>query len=379
MKSVSFSSKAEKQKVSRDQALRVARQLGCRGAHEVDGSWMPCNSHEEFEAIRKSKGEYLKVGAKHRFVASPEIAHRNQRFESKSAEYYVDRRMALEASKRNGCSTVRVVNLGGVRYYAPCITTDRFERLTESPVVGIDTLPDGGLVSGAIGGKQDDETEIDSKGFVNFVSRSTDPDVFSDPDSARVRARNLGCIGIRRYTARDGKTVWLPCSNGSDYNRAMNIRGDNSPRGRRRGQRAGKGITDSLMSMKEINRPKRKTPSVDSDAMNILAVRVRKHNADAKKPEYRTNLRDVKTVYLRGLAVGDEKEAMSRVATFLRAMASDKPMPRGQRLDFDLVPATHPSKDPKFAKKDGDFDNGEFGLKYKGGCCPSVVKRYRKL
>ena len=379
MKSISFSSKAEKQNISRDQALRVARQLGCRGAHEQDGSWMPCATHEEFEAIRKSKGEYLKVGAKHRFVAKPEIAHRNERIESKSAEYYADRRMAMAASKRNGCNTVRIVNLGGERYYAPCITADRFENLREGGVVGIDTIPGGGLVSAPIAGKNEDETEIDHKGFVNFVSRSTDPDVYTDPDSARVRARNLGCIGIRRYTARDGKTVWLPCSNGSDYNRAMNIRGDNSPRGRRRGERKGKGISDSLMSMKEINRPKRKTPTVDSDVINALAVRVRKHNADVKNPQYRTNLRDVKTVYLRGLSVGGEKEAMSRVSTFLKAMGSDSPLPKGQRKDFDLIPATHPSKDPKFAKKDGNFDDGEYGLKYKGSCCPSTVKRYRRL
>jgi hypothetical protein len=84
--------------------------------------------------------------------------------------------------------------------------------------------------------KQTLEKPVEEKGFVNFVSRSTDPDTFSDPESARIRARNLGCIGIRRYTARDGKLVWLPCTNVSDYNRVTGIRGDNSPRNNPRRQ-----------------------------------------------------------------------------------------------------------------------------------------------
>lgn len=377
MKSVSFSSKGETPKVSREQALRVARQLGCRGAHEVDGSWMPCASHDEFVAIRKGKSEYLKAGAKSRFVSEAEIVHRSLRLESKSAEYYKDRSMALAASKRNGCSKVRVVVLGGERYYAPCVATDKFENLGQRGVTGIETIDGGGLVSASVAGKDEDVTDIDHKGFVNFVSRSTDPDVFTNPDSARVRSRNLGCIGIRRYTARDGKIVWLPCSNGSDYNRVMNIRGDNSPRGRRRGRK--KELADSFIHKKEINRPKRKTPTINSETVNALAVRVRRHNADVDNPLFRTNLRDLKTVYLRGMSVGGEKEAMKRVGTFLKAMGSSEPMPKGTRKDFDLIPANHPSKDPKNAKKDGNFDDGEFGIKYKSACCPQVVKRHKRL
>ena len=51
--------------------------------------------------------------------------------------------------------------------------------------------------------------------------RPTDPDAFSNPDSARVRARQLGCIGIRRYNATTGGYVWMPCTNESDYRREM--------------------------------------------------------------------------------------------------------------------------------------------------------------
>ena len=52
-------SEDEKNKTTRDQALRVARMLGCQGAHETDAGWMPCASHEEYEGIKKGKEEYI--------------------------------------------------------------------------------------------------------------------------------------------------------------------------------------------------------------------------------------------------------------------------------------------------------------------------------
>jgi len=53
--------------------------------------------------------------------------------------------------------------------------------------------------------------------------RTTDPDVFSDPESARVAARRLGCIGIRRYLNRSGGESWMPCTNESDYRKYSGI------------------------------------------------------------------------------------------------------------------------------------------------------------
>jgi hypothetical protein len=49
------------------------------------------------------------------------------------------------------------------------------------------------------------------------IVRASDPDVFSDPESARIRSRQIGCIGIRRYNNRDGKESWMPCTNESDF------------------------------------------------------------------------------------------------------------------------------------------------------------------
>ena len=223
--------------VSREQALRVARMLGCQGAHETEKGWMPCGSHEEYEAIKKGKEEYLKVLASKKKKPLPKMVQRTKRLETKSDAYYENRADALSISKIRGCGGVRTVMLAGKRYYTPCDHKPRkgWEKLDEKPITGIATLPGGGLVTGSFSGKSV-ENDVEEKGFVNFVSRSTDPDTFSDPESARIRSRNLGCIGIRRYTARDGKLVWMPCTNVSDYNRVTGIRGDNSPRNNPRRQ-----------------------------------------------------------------------------------------------------------------------------------------------
>lgn len=378
MKKVSFSSKAEKPKATREQALRVARQLGCRGVHQGhDGSWMPCGSMEELEAIPKGKSEYLAAGARHRFIPEAVITHRTEKFDSKSLEYYMDRQQAMEVSKRNGCSGVRTIVLGGTRYYAPCAPKAGYEKLGERGITGIETVDGGGLVAASVGGKDEKPDDISEK-FVANVSRSTDPDVFTNPDSARVRARNLGCIGIRRYVANDGKTVWMPCSNNSDYRRLMNVRGDGMPR--RRGSRK-ELLADSLVGVKGAARPKRRLPALSSADINTLAIQVREHNVGAKTPAHRTNLRDVRTVFLRGLEDGDRSQAMKRVNQFLSMMASDEPLPKGKRTDFDLVPATHPSKNQRSArsKSAGPFSEGQIGFKQGNGCCPQPVTRYHAI
>jgi hypothetical protein len=45
------SKKMANMKPTREMALRIARVIGCRGAHEVDGKWMPCASHEALQEI----------------------------------------------------------------------------------------------------------------------------------------------------------------------------------------------------------------------------------------------------------------------------------------------------------------------------------------
>ena len=65
----------------------------------------------------------------------------------------------------------------------------------------------------------------DTKDMIGVARRvrTTDPDVFSDPDSARIAARNLGCIGIRRYLNRSGGESWMPCNNESDFRKYRGV------------------------------------------------------------------------------------------------------------------------------------------------------------
>lgn len=382
---------------TKKQALKIARILGCEGAHKNGNGWMPCLSNEEYVAIKKGKEEYLKVRATIKLPPQIKIVNRTQRLETKSDAYYESRSDAVNISKLRGCGGVRTVVLDGKKYYTVCnhrAPKKGWENLAEKPITGIATLPGGGLVTGSFSGKS-----LEQKGFVPNVGRSTDPDTFSDPDSARIRARNLGCIGIRRYSARDGKLVWLPCTNVSDYNRLIGVRGDNSLRNnpRQQGSKYRKKILGTPISVKPsdelvdgdgdgmstvgivlfkgVPKPKKKPPIVTSADINSLAIRLRQHNAKSKT-EQRTNLRDIKIVFLRGLEDGSHDEAKKRVIKFLSLMGSDKPKDAKYSEDNDLLPLDHPWRNRKTKKKQVEFSEPEYGVKYGDGCCPKSVKRY---
>jgi hypothetical protein len=135
-------------------------------------------------------------------------------------------------------------------------------------------------------------------------------------------------------------------------------------------------LSDGIISFKGVPKPKKKPPTVTSTDINNLAVMVRKNNAKAKTSA-KTNLRDLKVVFVRGLADGGREEANNRVSKFLSLLNSDKPKDVKYSEDNDLLPIDHPWKNRKTAKKWADFEEGEYGVKYAGGCCPKVVKRYR--
>ena len=141
---------------TREQALRVARMLGCQGAHEQGDGWMPCGSPEEYVAIKKGEEEYLKVRASRKKKPQPTIVQRTKRLETKSDAYYENRADALAISRARGCDGVRTVILAGKKYYAVCKPKrpkNGWENLTEKPITGIATLPGGGLVTGSFSGK----------------------------------------------------------------------------------------------------------------------------------------------------------------------------------------------------------------------------------
>lgn len=157
-------------------ALRAAQWIGCSGAHRADGKWMPCETHEELERLSNAaepqkKSSYLEM---------------NKRY---------FKRRAKGKNKRKG-----------------------WEKLNETkPLGGFATLEGGGIVSAPI------NSTIYSGGTKSYIPgvspRDNDPDVFTDIESARKRSRMLGCIGVRRMPSATGRTVWLPCTNNTDYAR----------------------------------------------------------------------------------------------------------------------------------------------------------------
>jgi len=161
------------------EALRLAEQIGCSGAHQHDdGGWMPCVSHEIMTQLSK-KGR-KKIGKRKR---------------------------------------------------------QEWEMLREMPIGSISTIEGGGLVSGPAMSKS-----ADFKGPESV--RDNDPDVFLDPESARFRSRQLGCIGISRRSSTSGRIVWMPCTNMSDYA----SRTGSTALGRRNQRRAMENVVRTVLS-----------------------------------------------------------------------------------------------------------------------------------
>lgn len=160
-------------------ALRLAQDIGCSGAHkDSKGRWMPCASTEEMERISNvaetSRWRSVVPGAK---------------------EAGTKRNVGKNKRKRR---------------------SDGWENLTESPIQGIGSLEGGGIVSStSFSGKSIGCCE--KKGAGPEFVRDNDVDVFIDPESARARSRQIGCIGISRRVSKSGRTVWMPCTNMTDY------------------------------------------------------------------------------------------------------------------------------------------------------------------
>lgn len=335
----------KKTKPTREQALEVARYLGCRGAHQrEDGTWAPCSTESQLIEISK-RAETQKHSPLYK--AEPQRKRR----------------------KKKG-----------------------WEHLREAGVDGIETLPDGGLVS-----------MKDVLGAARRV-RPTDPDVFSDPESARVRARQLGCIGIRRYLSTTGGEVWMPCNNESDYRRRNGVgpqarrdkerseraferrivarlkksdddwalvRGLGSldqeeKSGRRKARRDRSAATPALpkerISGSSTNSPRSaasatsgKNIDLSEETVRGLLTKVRNHNKRmddlGKKDWSRANIGALKSVWRRGAGAFSvshrpgmtrQQWAMARVNAFLRMLEKGKPDNLRYIGDVDLLPDNHP-------------------------------------
>lgn len=188
-------------------ALRAAQWVGCTGAHKHNGEWMPCETREELmrlsgraEPKKKTAFEQLKENSKKR--------------------------------KRKG-------------------KRDGWEKLKERKPLGFATLDGGGIVSAPIVAFPNVTI---GKSYIPGVSpRDNDPDVFTDIESARLRGRMLGCIGVRRMPSATGRTVWMPCTTNTDYARLAGT----TFLGRRRQQESRNNAVRTIIRQ-EINRASRR-------------------------------------------------------------------------------------------------------------------------
>ena len=157
-------------------ALREAQKLGCSGAHQnSDGRWMPCSSHDKLTQV------------------APVIAS-----------------AARDAISQNrGKRTLKGSNK----------IKKQWENLGQRGVLNLGNVAGGGLVAGSpTGNFGGDAAGMSAKALPNiFGPRDQDVDVFTDIESARQRSRQLGCVGVSRRISKTGATVWMPCTNMSDY------------------------------------------------------------------------------------------------------------------------------------------------------------------
>jgi hypothetical protein len=128
-----------------------------------------------------------------------------------------------------------------------------WEELREAPIVGIDGSGPG-ITSGPFKSANQGPEYV----------RDNDPDVFVDPESARFRARQLGCVGISRRMSKNGRAVWMPCTNMSDYSRLSG----STHLGRRHQQQATRNVVRTIVS-EELRKLKKKSSVVNEITENI--------------------------------------------------------------------------------------------------------------
>ena len=211
--------------IKKAEALRTARTIGCSGAHKnSNGTWMPCSTHEEMERISN-----MAETSNWRSVVP----------ESDDSGKKSDKRTIGRLKKRK----------------------KDWENLSEKPIMGISSLIGGGIVSGnSFAGKAAIGPE--------YV-RDNDQDVFVDPESAKARSRQLGCIGISRRISKTGRAVWIPCTNMSDY---ANMTGSTSLGRRNMGKKRKREIEDAVRTtLKLRTKPQSRVKRKSSLARTLLS------------------------------------------------------------------------------------------------------------
>lgn len=192
----------QKELVKKMEALRVAEMIGCRGAHkDEDGNWMPCASMDSLERI-SNRAETSKWKEKSSVEGRPEREEVGRKKRKK---------------KRDGWEKLDERPIQGINGSGPGITSGP-NQFAPPQAVG-SSVSSGSTVSGGptmnMFGASTAKSAMTGPEYV----RDNDPDVFTDPESARARSRQMGCIGISRRISKTGRAVWMPCTNMSDYSR----------------------------------------------------------------------------------------------------------------------------------------------------------------
>lgn len=224
---------------TRRQASRVARMIGCEGAHQTeDGQWMPCATHDQMVE---------KIGE----VDSKGLKPKKRR-------------------KRKGTKPV-----------------DRYERLIERGVTGIDTLADGSLVSAQISAKAARKARRDRLAATPSLA------------SERIRGSKRNKIGSASSAS------------------------------------SGSGVKIDEATVKSLQKK----------------VKDHNESVKDKESWRKASLGQLKAVYRRGggafsvshrPGVTRGQWAMGRVNAFLRILSSGKPQNRRYVGDNDLLPKGHP-------------------------------------
>lgn len=308
---------ADEKENSRKNALKMARYLGCTGAHEHDGNWMPCKDHATLVRI-------------------------SNRAEDTGTKLPEEKKVTVKKKRR------KRVN-------------DEWEDMgIERGVSSIDSVPGMGIVSGGMKAER-------------FIGRD-DPDAFATRRGARIRARQLGCIGIRQYSALGGGTAWMPCTNESDYRRRMG----SSQQGRI--DTAKRQVAELRKLRRELDRYRRGNkspasrskksmygsmfmkalPKMDEDRRRQLQGRVTKHNkrmTELGRPSWsRVDLDMLAEVWDRGVSAHKASRskkttstqlANRRVSSFLWMLEHGKPRILTSMSDVRLLPESHPFRKQK--------------------------------
>lgn len=325
-------------------ALKMSRYLGCSGAHQYEGNWFPCKDQETLMRI-------------------------SNRAEDTSNPLPEEKKEVTKKRRKRGSNWE--------------------EMGRERGVSSIDTLSGGGLVSGGFAGKAERRVGID------------DPDVFTTRRGARIRARQLGCIGIRQYSRLSSGTAWMPCTNESDYRRAMR----SSPQGRR--DVARDEIRRMRRLIREMEKRKSDTPlfrqqkslegvasislrPLPKSAERFVVEAVENHNTKVDYlglgDAFRADLDSCREVWRRGAktALTDASKVITngnyRVANHLSFVLTSRFHDVTAVLDADLMHKDHPwnqlSKDESRELLLSSSVN-EKGL-FKPGRRPSFRKLFKK-